>query len=67
MYSVTVCSAEPCSAKSDVLVSETGGSRISRMTDEASKMTTTEISQTLNTDQGSSFMSYQVHEFARVS
>jgi hypothetical protein len=67
MYSVTVCSAEPCSAKPDVLVSETGGSRISRMTDEASKTTTTEISQTLNTDQGSSFMFYQVHEFASVS
>jgi hypothetical protein len=35
--SVIVYFAEPSSAKPDVLVSETGGSRISRISDEASK------------------------------
>jgi hypothetical protein len=40
MHSMTVCSAEPSSAKLDVSVSETGGSRISRTSKEASKMTT---------------------------
>jgi hypothetical protein len=39
MHNATVCSAEPSSAKSDVPVSETGGSRISRISDEASKTT----------------------------
>jgi hypothetical protein len=40
MHSATVYSTEPSSAKPDVSVSETGGSRISRISDEASKMTT---------------------------
>jgi hypothetical protein len=35
-----VCSAELSSAEPDVLVSEIEGSRISRILDEASKMTT---------------------------
>jgi hypothetical protein len=39
MHSVTVCSAEPSSAKSDVPISETGGSKIPRISDEVSKMT----------------------------
>jgi hypothetical protein len=40
MYSATVYSAEPSSAKHDVPVSETGGSGISRVSDEASKIMT---------------------------
>jgi hypothetical protein len=40
MHSVTVCSAERSSTKLDVLISETGGSEISRILDEASKITT---------------------------
>jgi hypothetical protein len=40
MYSATVYSAEPSSAKHDVPVSETGGSEISRVSDEASKIMT---------------------------
>jgi hypothetical protein len=40
VHSATVCSVEPSSAKSDVSVSETGGSRISRISDKASEMTT---------------------------
>jgi hypothetical protein len=40
MRNVTVCSAEPSSAKLNVLVSEIGGSGISRISDEASKTTT---------------------------
>jgi hypothetical protein len=39
MHSVIVYSAEPSSAKSNVPISETGGSRISRILDEASKTT----------------------------
>jgi hypothetical protein len=41
MHSATVCSAEPSSTKLDVPIYETGGSEISRILDEASKMTTT--------------------------
>jgi hypothetical protein len=40
IHSAIVCSAEPSLAKPDVLVSETRGSGISRISDEASKMTT---------------------------
>jgi hypothetical protein len=40
MHSATICSIEPSSAKSDVSVSETGGSEVSRISDEASKTTT---------------------------
>jgi hypothetical protein len=40
MNSVIVCSAEPSSTKSDVSVYKTRGSRISQISDEASKMTT---------------------------
>jgi hypothetical protein len=40
MRSVTVCSIEPSSAKSDVPVSKIGGSGISRISDEASKTMT---------------------------
>jgi hypothetical protein len=40
MRSVTVCSAERSSARSNVPVSEIGGSGISRISDEASKTTT---------------------------
>jgi hypothetical protein len=43
MHSVTVCSAKPSSAKSDVPVSETGGSKISRISDEANKTMTTDL------------------------
>jgi hypothetical protein len=39
MHSATVCSAEPSSAQLDVPVSETGGSKISRISDVASKTT----------------------------
>jgi hypothetical protein len=39
MHSVTVCSAKPSLVKSDVPISETGGSEISRILDEASKTT----------------------------
>jgi hypothetical protein len=39
MQSATVCSAEPSSAKPDGPVSEIGGSKISRTSDESSKMT----------------------------
>jgi hypothetical protein len=38
MHSATVCSAEPHSAKPDVPVSKTGGSEISRISDEVSKI-----------------------------
>jgi hypothetical protein len=38
VHNVTIYSAEPSSTKPDVLVSETGGSIISRILDEASKM-----------------------------
>jgi hypothetical protein len=38
MLSTTICFAEPDSAKLDGLVSETGGFRISRNSDEASEM-----------------------------
>jgi hypothetical protein len=38
MCSATICSAEPSSAKPDGPVSETEGSRISRTSDETSKM-----------------------------
>jgi hypothetical protein len=41
MHSVIVCSAEPCSVKHDVPISETRGSRISRISDEATKRITT--------------------------
>jgi hypothetical protein len=37
MCSVTICSAEPSSAKLDGPVSKTGGSRISRISDESSE------------------------------
>jgi hypothetical protein len=40
IHSAIVCSAEPSLAKPDVLVSETRGSGISRISDEASKMMT---------------------------
>jgi hypothetical protein len=40
---MTVYSAELSSAKPDVPVSETGGSGISRILDEASKMTTVDL------------------------
>jgi hypothetical protein len=40
MHSAIVCSAEPSSAKPDVLIFGTGGSRISKILNEASKMTT---------------------------
>jgi hypothetical protein len=40
MHSVIVCSTEPSSAKLDVLVSEIGEFKISRILDEESKMTT---------------------------
>jgi hypothetical protein len=40
MHSATVCSTKLSSAKSDVPVSETGGSGISRISDKASKTTT---------------------------
>jgi hypothetical protein len=40
MYSATIYSAEPNSAKLDGLVSETGGFRISSISDEASETTT---------------------------
>jgi hypothetical protein len=39
MHNMIVCSAEPSSAKPDVLISETEGSRIHKISDEASKMT----------------------------
>jgi hypothetical protein len=42
MHSATVCSAEPSLTKLDVLVSEIAGSRIFRISNEASKMTTTD-------------------------
>jgi hypothetical protein len=38
MHRATICFAEPSSAKPDGSVSETGGSRISRITDESSEM-----------------------------
>jgi hypothetical protein len=43
MHSATICSTEPSSAKPDVPVSEIGGSRISRILDEASKMMTADL------------------------
>jgi hypothetical protein len=42
MHSAVVYFAEPSLAKPDVPVSKTGGSKISRISDEASKMTTTD-------------------------
>jgi hypothetical protein len=39
MCSATVCSLKPSPAKLDSPVSETGGSKISRITDESSEMT----------------------------
>jgi hypothetical protein len=42
MCSATICFAEPSLTKLDGLVSETGGSRISRTSDESSKMMTTD-------------------------
>jgi hypothetical protein len=39
MHSATVCSAEPSSIKPNVPISETGGFRIFRISNEASKMT----------------------------
>jgi hypothetical protein len=42
MHSATVCSTEPSLAKLDVPISEIGGSRISRISDEASKITMTD-------------------------
>jgi hypothetical protein len=42
MRSATICSIEPSSAKSDGPVFETGGSRISRISDKASKTMTTD-------------------------
>jgi hypothetical protein len=42
MHSAIICYAEPSSTKPDILVSETGWSEISRISDEASKMTTTD-------------------------
>jgi hypothetical protein len=41
MCSATICFAEPCSTKPGGPISETGGSRISRILDEASEMMTT--------------------------
>jgi hypothetical protein len=43
MCSVTIYFAEPNLAKSDGLVSETGGSKISRILDESSKMTMADL------------------------
>jgi ribonuclease HI len=43
MHSATVCSAEPNLAKLDVPISETGGSRISRISDEVSKTMTVDL------------------------
>jgi hypothetical protein len=40
MHSASICSAEPSLVKLDILVSEISGSEISRISDEASKMTT---------------------------
>jgi hypothetical protein len=40
MHSATICSTEPSLAKPGGPVSETGGSRISRIADESSKMMT---------------------------
>jgi hypothetical protein len=42
MYSVTICSIEPSSAKLNGPISETRGSEISRILDESSEMTTTD-------------------------
>jgi hypothetical protein len=42
MCSATICSTEPSSAKPDGPVSETGGSRISKILDETSETTTTD-------------------------
>jgi hypothetical protein len=41
MCSATICSVEPSSTKPDGPISETGGSRISRISDESSKTMTT--------------------------
>jgi hypothetical protein len=38
MHNSTVCSAEPSSVKPDVPVSKTGGSKIFRILDDATKM-----------------------------
>jgi hypothetical protein len=43
MCSVTIYFAEPSLAKPDGLVSETGGSKISRILDESSKMTMADL------------------------
>jgi hypothetical protein len=40
VHSVRICSAEPNSAEPDSPIPETGGSRISRTSDETSKTTT---------------------------
>jgi hypothetical protein len=42
MCSVTICTTEPSSAKPDSPVSETGGSIVSRILDESSKMMTSD-------------------------
>jgi hypothetical protein len=42
MHSATFCSTEPSSTKLDVPVSETRGSRLSRISDESSKTMTTD-------------------------
>jgi hypothetical protein len=42
MRSAKICSAEPSSAKPDSLVSETGGSKISRTSDKSSETMTTD-------------------------
>jgi hypothetical protein len=42
MHNATICSAELSSVKSDGSISEIGGSRISRITDESNKMMTTD-------------------------
>jgi hypothetical protein len=43
MHSVTICSTEPSSAKSDGPVSETRGSRISRNLNESNEMMTADL------------------------
>jgi hypothetical protein len=40
VHGAKICSTEPSSAKPDVSISETGGSRISRILDESSETTT---------------------------
>jgi hypothetical protein len=43
MHRAIICSAKPSSAKPDGSVSETGGSRISRIVDESSKTRTVDL------------------------